>query len=578
MHNSSLITLVKEILGVFYNNKKKQFYLLLLVIFLSSIADVISFTMIVPLIYIINDSSAIQHIKVFQLIYNNMHFDGPENFILLVLFGLVLVFLIKNIFLLFSVYIQNKFVYDVADDILNKQIMNFYNNDYLDVRRNNTIEYLRCLLEAPQGFADVLMMPVVFVLNEALVVGFIFIALLYYKPLIVILLLTTIVPIGYLLIHTAKKKLQENSDNRSEKEKEAYMVAVESINAYTDVKLFGKEKIFQNSVLDVFNGYYNVLVRRNVYVLAPRRIIEVLVVATVCVIYVIASFWLHVSKDQMVLILLAFSTAAYRVLPSLNEIVTNIVRIKTSSYILDLLRFIKAPDTYDRKLQPICFNEKIELNNICYQYDEGDGYLLDNINLSVKKGEFVLLTGDSGAGKTTIGKILTGFIRPNDGKYSVDGKEVRHINQIKRYIGYVTQDFYLFDKTLLENIAIGEMLEEIDYNKIENIVNYTNLKEFVDSLPMGLHQRIGEMGTKLSGGQRQRIAIARALYKDIEFLVLDEATSSLDKENEEQIIDTIYKISKDRNITVLLITHRVSSVRRFDSIYEIRDGHLFKVI
>lgn len=576
-HRNSLIALIKEILSVFYFNRRKQFYFLLGIIFFSSIADVVSFTLIIPVIYLINDPQPIREIEILRLVYTELNFNSTGHFIFFLLLGLVFVFLIKNIFLLFSVYIQNKFVYAVAKDILKKKLSDFYKNDYLDVKENNSIEYLRCLLEAPQGFADSLMMPMIFILNESLVVIFILIALLFYKVAVILLLVITIVPIGYFMVYIAKRKLQENSEKRTILEKEAYVTAVEGINAYRDVKLFGKEDSFINSILSVFSRYYKVLILRNIYILTPRRIIEILVVGTICILFIIANFGLHASKNQLVLILLTFSTAAYRLLPSLNEIVTNIVRVKTSVYILDLLKFIKEPDGSDDKFDLLSFDHKIEMADINFTYKENNKMVLKDVSLSIQKGAFVILTGDSGSGKTTIGKILTGFIRSDTGKYIMDDVEVKHINQIKWHIGYVTQDFYLFDKTLLENIAIGDNVESVDLKKIDRILKYTNLKQFVDSLPLGIYQPIGEMGAKLSGGQKQRIAIARALYREIDFLVLDEATSSLDKVNEQEVIDTIYNISKETNLTVLLITHSVSFVKRFDAIYEIRDGHLNKL-
>ncbi len=575
-HRNSIVALIKEILSIFYQNRKIQFYLLLLIIFLSSIADVASFSLIIPVIYIINDPLPIHNVDILHFFYQYFQFDSVGTFVLFLLLGLVFVFLVKNLFLMFSIYVQNKFVYAVAKDILQNQLSNFYRNDYLDIKENNTMGYLRCFLEAPQGFADSLMMPMIFILNESLVVIFILIALLVYKPTVIVLLFVTIVPVGYLMIYMAKRKLQENSDRRTKLENEAYISAVEGVNAYRDIKLFSMEGRFIDSILYVFNRYYNVLILKNIYMLSPRRIIEVLVVTVICVLFIIANFGLKASGGQMILILLTFSTAAYRMLPSLNEILTNFVKLKTSVYILDLMKFIKSPDGRGDKCHESAFNHKIQLENINFKYKESEKTVLKSVSLCIPKGNFIVLTGDSGSGKTTIGKILTGFIRQDSGKYYMDDTEVLHINQIKRHIGYVTQDFYLFDKTLLENIAIGDTMEQVDLDKVERILKYTNLKHFVDSLPSGIHQPIGEMGAKLSGGQKQRIAIARALYREIDFLVLDEATSSLDKVNEQEVIDTIYNISKQTNLTVLLITHSVSNVKRYDAIYEIKDGCLSK--
>lgn len=574
----SIFSIILDAIKIFYFNKKKQFYLLFITIFLGSLAEVISFSLVIPVIYIINDPSPIQNVFLLNFIYTNFHFSSTNTFILFLLVTLVIVFLIKNLFLLYCIFIQHKFVYSVANDILRTQMTNFYKNDYLDVKEKNSIDYFRCLIEAPHGFADSLVMPMIFLFNEFLVLIIVFFALLFYKPSVVFLLFISIFPIGYWFITKAKHKLHENSDLRSNYEKLSYINAIEGINAYSDIKLFSKENSFINSILDSFNALYKVMSLRSIYILIPRRVIEVLVILTICVIFIIANMLLNVTKNEMVLILLTFSTAAYRLLPSLNEIVINIVKIRTSSYILELLNFIKAPIKHNTDFKLLSFNNNIQLKNIIFSYKSNNIKVLDNLSLCIQKGEFVVLTGDSGVGKSTIGKILTGFVKADAGQYLIDNIDLQHINQIKKNISYVTQDFYLFDKTLWENIAIGETIDKVDLNKINQIIKYSKLKEFVDTLPHGIYQPIGEMGTKLSGGQKQRIAIARALYRDIEFLVLDEATSSLDKENEQDIINTLYDISKEKNITVLLITHRVIAVNNYDAVYELKNGILIKKV
>ena len=138
---------------------------------------------------------------------------------------------------------------------------------------------------------------------------------------------------------------------------------------------------------------YKVNTLRNTYVLTPRRIIEVLIVSTICILFVIANFGLHVSKNQLTLILLTFSTAAYRLLPSLNEIITNIVKVKTSGYVLDLLNFIKEPAN-SSDLKPVSFKSKIELVNVSFKYKENSAIILNELNLLINKGDFIVLTGD----------------------------------------------------------------------------------------------------------------------------------------------------------------------------------------
>ena len=220
------------------------------------------------------------------------------------------------------------------------------------------------------------------------------------------------------------------------------------------------------------------------------------------------------------------------------------------------------------------FDKSIQLKDINFKYPENNQNTLNKINLHINKGDFIIITGESGNGKTTIAKIITGFIRPDSGELLIDNIKVEHFDQIKHLIGYVTQDFFLYDTSLLENIAIHEDSEKTDLERVYAIIRSTGLEELMNTLPSGIYHQIGERGAKLSGGQKQRIAIARALYKKNQVLVLDEPTGSLDKENEMELLDTIYNLSKNENISVVIITHRINAVNYFDAIYELDNGIL----
>lgn len=570
--NTNFSLLVKKILKIFYNKNKISFYKLFAFVFLSSVFDVISFTLIIPVIYLLNDPNPIFNNSILHFFYKNLHFTSIQNFIFFLLFVIVIVFILKNLFLLFTSYKQNKFAYAVAGKIVQHQLNRFYKNDYLDIRTKNSIEYLRCLVEAPEGFADYLMIPLIYILNESLVVFFIIIGLFLFKPIIVLLILVTILPISFILLKFAKNKLQNISELKGKLEKDSYLESIEGINGYTDIKLFNKETYYVDYIYNKYKILYDMNASKNLYLVIPRRIIEVIIILIIFILYGIAQFIFSISDKELVFILIAFATAAYRLLPSFNEILTNIVKIRTSEFIFDLINILKDPIAVE--YSSMSFQNSIELKDLCYSYPSNKEIVLKNLNLFINKGEFVVLTGASGSGKTTIGKILTGFIKPTSGNIYIDKQELQHINQIKNKIGYVTQDFYLFDKTIIENIAIGEDINSIDQIKINKILNDVNLLSFIEQQQFGLMQPIGEMGNKMSGGEKQRLAIARAMYKNAEILVLDEATSSLDVSNELEVLDTIYKIAKSNNITVLIITHRISTVKKYDKLYYLQDRKL----
>lgn len=515
----------------------------------------------------------IQENPLLHFIYDAFHFGNYYQFIFFLLLILALIFTLKNIILLFSAYLQNKFIYTVAFSLVERQLIRFYKRGYLNNKEASSIEYTRYLVAAPQEFADNILQPIILLIYEALIVTLVVFVLLIYYPNVFLLVFITIVPVSYLMIKVVRKRLSHLSDTRGKLELESFRLTFENVNAYSDIKLFSKESFFISSIRKQFRMLYDINIEINVYQGIPRRIVEVLVILSICVLFAATSIYIGLSPNRLMLILLSFATAAYRLMPSINEILSNLIKIKTFRYLLQQLAFINE-NTEVNQESVLAFEKKLEWKNIDFTYPENKKTVLSNISFQVEKGDFVVITGESGIGKSTIGKILTGFIRQQHGQYLLDGKEAIHFNQLKNLLGYVTQDFYLLDKTLIENIAFGERMDEIDIKRVEKVIEVCNLNDLVASLPAGLYYKIGETGTRLSGGQKQRIAIARALYKQAQILVLDEITSSLDVDNEVEILNSIYEISKKENLTVILITHRVSSLKYYDKLYELDNAQL----
>ena len=215
------------------------------------------------------------------------------------------------------------------------------------------------------------------------------------------------------------------------------------------------------------------------------------------------------------------------------------------------------------------FLNEIKLDNVTWKYISGKKEVLKDLNLAIKKGQSIGIIGESGAGKSTLSDILLGLYIPQKGTVSVDGHIISEIPKTwSRMIGYVPQSVYLMDDTLRSNISFGD--EDIDDNRIWNSLEKASLKEYVASLPDGLDTMVGERGIKFSGGQRQRIAIARALYHNPSILILDEATSALDNETETAVMEAIESLQG--TITMIIIAHRLTTMRKCDRIIKIENG------
>ena len=212
----------------------------------------------------------------------------------------------------------------------------------------------------------------------------------------------------------------------------------------------------------------------------------------------------------------------------------------------------------------------IVYKNVTFEYIK-DKPVLKNINLNIKHGQMIALVGNSGGGKTTVSSLLPRFYDVTSGSITIDGIDVRNIklSDLRDSIGFVFQDNFLFSGTIRENITFGE---NIDEKTLQIALQSACLDEFISSLDKGLDTQIGERGVLLSGGQKQRVAIARAFIKNAPILVLDEATSALDNRSEAIVQQAIDNLMKNR--TVLVIAHRLSTVRNADKIVVINNGEI----
>jgi ATP-binding cassette, subfamily B, bacterial PglK len=248
---------------------------------------------------------------------------------------------------------------------------------------------------------------------------------------------------------------------------------------------------------------------------------------------------------------------------------------KNMAAIENLSMYREEEFTKDAKIEQeeIRFQSEIDLRNIYYRFPGKDNYVLNDIDLTIRKGEKIGIVGSSGSGKTTLMNVLLRFYTEEKGGIYIDGKKLEpsHLASWRNKIGYVKQDIFLLDATIRENIAFGE--DSADEERLMNAVKQASLDELIQSLPEGLETQIGERGSRLSGGQRQRISIARSLYRNAEVLIFDEATSALDTQTEQEVTEAIDSLSEVHK-TIFIIAHRVTTLKNTDRIYELKDGRV----
>ena len=314
----------------------------------------------------------------------------------------------------------------------------------------------------------------------------------------------------------------------------------------------------------------------------PRVILEYFTILGLLTVTII-QLYLGKSLSEILLLLVVFGVAAFKLIPSFNKILICLNSIQYNLPSLELIYSILINkqrninfNTIEKKnidLTKNLFFKKLEFKEVIFKYKNSNKLILNKVNFEIKPKDVFGILGESGAGKSTIIDLIIGLLKPTDGKILLDGKDLNLVKDSwQKLIGYVPQNIYLNDESIKENISFNRETSDQEISKVINALKKARIYEFVKSLPDGLDTKVGERGIKLSGGQKQRIGIARALYGDPKILVLDEATNQLDKENEMAILDTINNIE---DVTVIIISHNKSALVNCNKIINIKAGELF---
>lgn len=375
----------------------------------------------------------------------------------------------------------------------------------------------------------------------------------------------------------SRKRLERNSQRIAHEQTRVIKVLQEGLGGIRDVLLDGTQPVY----CDIYSQADQPLRRaqgNNQFIAAgPRFVIEAVVMT------LIAALAYGLSREEGAIttalpVLGALALGAQRLLPALQQAYgawANIVGSQASlADALDLLDQPLPPEAHQPAPVPLSFRDSIQFENVRFRYSADGPWVLDGLNLTIPKCARVGFVGSTGSGKSTALDLLMGLLEPTDGQILVDGEPVsgERRRAWQQTIAHVPQHVYLADTTLAENIAFGVPREAIDIERVRQAARQAQIAEFIESRPESYRALVGERGVRLSGGQRQRIGIARALYKRASVLVFDEATSALDNATEQAVMDAVENL--DRDLTILLIAHRITTVRRCDTIVELEHGRV----
>lgn len=541
-------------------------------IFVRALLNFIGIAMMVPVLMLILDSDSVTSNEYLGKLYNLLDFSTYAHFVVVVCIAVIAIIITKNIAVILLYRFERDYIYALYKYLSEKLYLGYRYRGLGYIKRNNSAILTRNINVVTLTFVAGILKPIASIVSEALLLLLMFAALLWYTPTAALLAIVVFVPSIALFYLGVRRRLNDIGVKENEAQRVKSRVVAETFRGYADIEIGGAFpqmfKRFENAMNEAI-----ALRKRNATIaMLPQMFTEVGLVLGMVTLVLLS---LSVESYDIGLMFGVFAVAAIRLIPSIRNIMSNWSAIRYNRYSIDVLSEADLDDNTNvsqNSDERFNFSKSIELCDISFTFEDSTTPTIENLSLTINKGERIGIKGASGSGKTTLFNLILGLYHPSSGYIAVDGEKLdcTNIRKWQNSIGYVSQNVFIADMTLAENIALGCEDKDIDYNRINKVVELADLKKFIDSLPNGVHSRIGEQGCRLSGGQRQRIGIARALYKNCDVLFFDEATSSLDSQTEENINNAIRRLSDDnRSLTIIVIAHRESSLEYCDRIITI---------
>jgi len=563
------LSILKKLSSLLTKHDKK--FLLFLVFFSVFIAviETIGIAAIMPFISIASDFTLIESNEYYKAIYEFFRFSSYLDFV--IVFGVLLVFyyILRGGLNLLYFYLLARFSKGRTHLLAYRLFENYLGMSYHQFINKNSSELSKSIINETQ-YLTIMISATLFMVSEIFVVIFIYSAMIYIDWKITIIMTIFLGLNALFLIKKISPIIKRQGVVREEYQKKFFEIINSTFGNFKIIKLQSNDKL----ILDRFNsasyGFTKSAIVSESLSNFPRIFLETLGFGLIALVVVYLVYMYQSNISSALGILSMFVLGLYRLMPSANRLLNSYNQIMYYHKSLDLIHNDLMYNGESLGNENIDFQNVIHLQNISFGYSENK-MVLENIDLSIQKGEKIAFVGPSGSGKSTLVDILIGLYRPMSGQIVVDDKIISesNIKNWRKKIGYIPQSVYLFDGTVAQNIAFGQ---EYDEKKIKDVLAKAKILEFLEAHQNGIDTFVGEGGIKLSGGQKQRIAIARALYQEPEILVLDEATSSLDEAIEKEIMDEIYEISQDK--TLIIIAHRLSTIDRCEKVYKIKNKRL----
>lgn len=564
-----MIEILKKLWSLLTPKEKLITITLFIMMLMSSFIELMGIGLILPVIALLAKPELIEQNKYLSMLYNIIQPESTKSFLIILCLILIILYFVKNLFLAFQNYVQAHFIMKKGAELANRLFYNYIHAPY-KYHLNHNSGYLLGNISMANVFSSNVLVPFMTLASELFVVSSIFVMLLFFFPFVTLGLSLIITVITYMVYFSLKNFNYKLGKVRQIETMEMNKYALQGLKAIKESKVRNTEDFFAEQYnihrININNAEAHATFCGNL----PRFLIETLIVILglgVLLILILSGN----AIGTIILTLSLFAASSVRLMPSMTRIQYSLTRIKQYVYsfnklFADIAGFEIEEKGYSAK--SIKFEKSIEINDVSFSYDNTENNIFNDFSLQIEKNSSVAFVGPTGCGKTTMVDIILGLLKPQKGSLQIDGENINsNLISWQKMIGYVPQFIFLLDDTVKANVAFGEPEDKIDDKRVIECLKMAQVYDFVEKLPDGINNLIGENGIRLSGGQRQRIGIARALYHNPQVLILDEATSALDNETEKAFIDALDTLKG--KLTIIMIAHRLTTVENCDNIVQL---------
>ncbi|WP_206063693.1 ABC transporter ATP-binding protein [Oceanimonas sp. MB9] len=543
-------------------------------------AELVGVAAIGPFMALVGDMSRLQGDNLLSQVYQTAGFNNPKTFLFWVGVAVLIVLALAAAISIYTTWRLSLYAQQVGAELSVRLYRHYMQQPWLFHASGSSSQLTNKISQECQRVTNQIIQPLMQMNAKSVLALFIASAIFIFNPLVSFAGLVIFGLAYFLLYRSVRRLLAHNGSLTSSSNRLRFKLMNEGFGGIKDTLLLGRQAEFNNRFESASLQFGKSQGVNSGLSQAPRYAMELVAFGTVIflVLYLLSVY--DGDIGYILPVLSIYALAGFKLLPAFQQIYASLTKIKGNIAAFDGLEADLVASQEKVEIKPACELVKlqpssmIEIKNVTFYYPEKETAALKNVSLSVPVNQVVGLVGASGSGKSTLIDVLLGLVTPQQGDLLVDGIKVEEHNKRawQSNVGFVPQTIFLSDASIRENIAFGLPVEDIDEVRIKRAVAMAHLEDLLKSLPDGLDTVVGERGVQLSGGQRQRIGIARALYDDAEVLVLDEATSALDSITEKLVMDAIHDFSGKK--TIIMIAHRLSTVRQCDIIFLFESGQL----